>query len=150
VPKLRDIPLADAAVARSGTFSDAARALLDHGLPGIAVLDEERRPIGVFTDDDLLRGLFPRYLGELRHTAFLEDTPAALEARLESVAAEPVTEHMQDVVCVDVATAPIHVAEKFLHTEWGAVAVVEQGRFLGMLDQLAFCRAVMAGRADAG
>jgi CBS domain-containing protein len=149
VPKLSDTPLVDASVPRSGTFSDAAGVLLERGLAAVAVLDEERRVVGLFTNDDLLRGLFPRYLGELRHTAFLEETPSALEARLGQAAAEPVTEHMHAAVTVDVATAPIHVAEKFLHCEWGALAVVEGTRFLGMLDQLTFCRAVMAGRADA-
>ncbi len=146
MPTLRDIPLVDASVPRSATFLEAARTLSDHGLSAVAVLDESRRVVGLFTDDDLLRGLFPRYLEQLRHTAFLEREPSALEARM-SHAADPVTAHMRDPVVVDIGTSPIHVAERFLHVEWGALAVAEDRRFVGMLEQVAFCRAVMARRS---
>jgi len=147
VPTLREMPLVDASVGRSATFLDAARALTEHGVAAVAVV-EDGRVVGMFTDDDLLRGLFPRYLEQLRHTAFLEREPSALGARLDAAAAEPVTAHMREPVVVDVETAAVHVAERFLHCDWGAVAVVERGRFLGMLPQLEFARAVMASRTD--
>jgi CBS domain-containing protein len=150
VPKLQEIPLSDASVPRSATFLEAARTLAEHGISAIAVLDEDRRVVGLFTDDDLLRGLFPRYLEQLRHTAFLEREPSALGAQMSQAAADPVTAHMREPVTVDVGTAPIHVAERFLHVEWGALAVVEGERFVGMLDQASFCRAVMDRRPAAG
>jgi CBS-domain-containing membrane protein len=151
VPTLRDTPLLDASVPRSAMFRDAARALAELGISALAVLDEEQRVAGLFTHDDLLRGLFPRYLQELRHTAFLDREPEALGARMGKAAAEPVTAHMQPPVVIDVETTPLHVAERFLHCEWGALPVVEQGRYLGMLDQVEFCRAVMARReGDSG
>lgn len=149
MPTLRDTPLLDVSVPRSATFRDAARALVEHGVAALAVLDEGGGVVGLFTDDDLLRGLFPRYLDELRHTAFLDREPEALEARLEQAAADPVTEHMQRPEVIDVETTPMHVAERFLHCEWGALPVVERGRFLGMLDQVEFCRTVIAHRDDA-
>ena len=148
MPTLRDMPLVDASVSRSATFLDAARTLADSGIAAVAVLEDDGRIVGVFTDDDLLRGLFPRYLEQLRHTAFLEREPSALGARLDAAAAEPVTAHMRDAVVVDVETAPVHVAERFLHCDWGALAVAEGGRFVGMLPQLEFCRAVMGTHAD--
>jgi CBS domain-containing protein len=150
VPTLRETPLLDASVPRSATFRDAARALSEHGLSAVAVLDEERRVVGLFTHDDLLRGLFPRYLDQLRHTAFLDREPEALGGRMAQSAAESVTANMQPPVVIDVETTPLHVAERFLHCEWGALPVVEEGQFLGMLDQIEFCRAVMARRGEAG
>jgi CBS-domain-containing membrane protein len=150
VPTLREMPLVDASVSRSATFRDAARALAEHGVAAVAVLDEERRVVGLFTSDGLLRGLFPRYLEQLRHTAFIEREPAELTARLEEAASEPVNRHMHEPVTVDLATSAIHVAERFLHSEWGAIAVVDAGRFVGMVDQTAFCRAVMRGPGAAG
>lgn len=146
---IRDMPLVDASVDRAATFLDAARVLGENGVAAVAVLDEER-VVGLFTSDDLLRGLFPRYLEELRHTAFLETEPGPLEARLDNAASDPVTRHMRDPVTVEIGTSAIHVAERFLHCEWGALAVVEDGRFVGMLDQIAFCRVVMDRRAAQG
>lgn len=149
MPTLRDTPLLDVSVPRSATFRDAARTLTEHGVAALAVLDEEGRVVGLFTDDDLLRGLFPSYLAELRHTAFLDREPEALGARPEKAGADPVTAHMQRPLVIDVETTPIHVAERFLHCEWGALPVVEGDRFLGMLDEVTFCRAVIARRDDA-
>jgi CBS domain-containing protein len=149
VPTLRDTPLLDASLPRSATFRDAARALMEQGVSALAVLDEEQRVVGLFTHDDLLRGLFPRYLDDLRHTAFLDREPEALGAQMDKAAAEPVTAHMQPPVVIDVETTPMHVAERFLHCEWGALPVVERGRFLGMLDQVEFCRTVMTRRGGA-
>jgi CBS domain-containing protein len=149
VPTLRDTPLVPASVPRSATFLDAANALSEHEISAIAVLEDDGRVAGLFTNDDLLRGLFPRYLEQLKHTAFLEREPAALAARLENAAREPVVRHMRRPVTVEVDTTAMHVAERFLHCEWGAVAVVEKQRFLGMLEETAFCRVVMERRAEA-
>jgi CBS domain-containing protein len=148
VPKLRDIPLVDASVPRTATFHQAARTLAEHGVSAIAVLGDDGRVVGLFAADDLLRGLFPRYLQELRHTAFLELEPAPLSARLEQAAADPVTDHMREAATVDLGSSAIHVAERFLHLEAGALAVVEDERFVGMLEQSTFCRALTTHRPE--
>jgi hypothetical protein len=41
-------------------------------------------------------------------------------------------------VTVEIDASAAHVVERFLHTPWGAIAVVEEGRFLGILGQLEF------------
>ena len=43
---------------------------------------------------------------------------------------------MRDPVTVEIDAGAAHVVERFLHTPWGAIAVVESGRFVGMVDQL--------------
>ncbi len=143
MPTLRDTKLVDAAVESDATFAEAARTLFDARISAVAVLDRERRVVGLFTDDDLLRGLFPGYLGELRHTAFLHAEVAALAARLEKVASEPVGRHMRPPMTVDIDTSGTHVAERFLHCAWGALAVVEKGAFVGMVEQVTFVEALM-------
>jgi CBS domain-containing protein len=109
------------------------------------VLDDADRVAGLFTDDDLLRGLFPRYLEELHHTAFLGGD--GLQATVQAVAAEKVARYMREPVSVDIDAGAAHVVERFLHTPWGAIAVVEADRFVGMLDQLEFTRRLL-GRLD--
>lgn len=105
--------------------------------------------MSLFTDDDLLRGLFPRYLEELHHTAFLVDEGESLRGSLEDVARESVERHIRAPVTVEIDAGPAHVVERFLHTPLGAVAVVESGCFVGMVNQLDLTRYLVA-RLDPG
>jgi CBS domain-containing protein len=135
---LRDMQLLPVSVRADTGFPEAARALLAAHSSAIAVVDGDERVIGLFTDDDLLRGLFPQYLSELHHTAFLVDEGQALPASLEIAAAAPVSRYMREPVTVEIDASAAHVVERFLHTPWGAIAVVEAGRFVGIVGQLEF------------
>jgi CBS domain-containing protein len=140
---LRETRLVRASIPHGATFLEAARALFGTGISAIAVVDVEQRVVGVFTDDDLLRGLFPRYLADLRHTAFLRDEPDALAARLKEERGNPVERYMREPITVDIQASAIHVAERFLHSPWGALAVVDDERFVGMVDQVDFTETLM-------
>jgi CBS domain-containing protein len=140
---LRDLKLFPSWVASGVSFIEAVRVLLASETSAIAVLDEGERVVGVFTDDDLLRGLFPGYLQDLHHTAFLVDDAEALEGSAQAAAGQPVDRFMRKPVTVEIDAGVAHVVERFLHTPWGAVAVVEDGRFVGMVDQVAFARHLM-------
>lgn len=135
---LRKMQLLPASVPEGAPFLDAARALLAADTSAIAVLGRDDRVVGVFTDDDLLRGLFPRYLDELHHTAFLVEDTKALQGSVETAAGATVDKYMRDPVTVEIDAGIAHVVERFVHTPWGAVAVVDRGRFVGMVDQLDF------------
>jgi CBS domain-containing protein len=140
---LREMKLIPVSVREDAGFLDAARTLLAAHSSAIAVVDRDDRVVGLFTDDDLLRGLFPRYLGELRHTAFLVNDAQAIRASLEAVAAERVARYMREPVTVAIDASDAHVVERFLHTPWGAMAVVEAGAFVGMVGQLEFTERLM-------
>ena len=140
---LRDMQLLPASVGPDAGFLQAARTLLAAHSSAIAVVDHDDRVVGLFTDDDLLRGLFPGYLGELRHTAFLVNEAQALRASIEAVAAEPVSRYMREPVTVEIDASAAHVVERFVHTPWGAIAVVEAGRFVGIVGQLEFTALLM-------
>jgi CBS domain-containing protein len=138
----------EAYVPQTASFLEAARTLAAFAeLSAIAVVDDERRVVGLFTHDDLLAGLFPGYLAELKHTAFLSEDLDALAARAETAGGNPVRKHMRRPLTVDVETSPAHVAELFLHCEWGALAVVDGKRFAGMIGEPAFVRTIL-GRLD--
>jgi CBS domain-containing protein len=141
---LRDMHLLPASVHADTGFLQAARTLLSAHTSAIAVVDNDERVVGLFTDDDLLRGLFPQYLDELHHTAFLVDEgQVRLRASIEAAAVEPVTRYMRRPVTVEVEASAAHVVERFLHTPWGAIAVVEAGRFVGIVGQLEFTESLM-------
>lgn len=140
---LSDMQLISVSVGADAGFLHAARTLLATHSSAIAVVDRDDRVVGLFTDDDLLRGLFPQYLGELRHTAFLVNEGEALRASIEAAAAEPVSRYMREPVTVAIDASDAHVVERFLHTPWGAIAVVENGRFVGIVGQLEFTERLM-------
>lgn len=143
MPTLSEIELVPASIRLTATFDEAAEALVSHPVTTIAVLDDDRRVVGLFGDTNLLRGVFPRYLSELRHTAFTSDDESILGDRMRAAAAEPVEKHMSQPVTLDEDMSAIHAAERFLHCDFGALAVVRDERFVGMLGRAEFCRAVL-------
>jgi len=141
---LRDLPLLASAVRESATFAEAARELVAAGVAALAVVDDAGAVVGLFTEDDLVGGLFPAYLGELDHSAFTPDDEAAFARAAREVADEPVRRHMREPVVLPADTSVAHAAERFLHCQWGALPVVDGERFVGMLSQLEFARAMAA------
>lgn len=145
---LGDLPLVRASVARSASFGEAADALLATHVPAIAVLDDEERVVGLFTEDDLVAGVFPGYLKHLHHTAFARGLDAqVLTAGIARIRADSVERHMRAPVTAELDASPAHAAERFVHVSEGALAVVERGRFVGMLAQRDFVRTLLE-RAD--
>ena len=144
---LRDITLVPASVPVTATFREAANVLRESGMPAIAVLGKGGKVEGLFTDVDLLRGLFPAYLAELKHTAFVPEDDDSLAQRALAAADEPVTEHMGKPQELEVETSTAHAAERFLHCEEGALPVVDENdRFVGMLPRGEFALAMLRRR----
>jgi CBS domain-containing protein len=140
---LRDLSLVEASVPKTATFDEAAALLRSESVSTVAVVDEHGTVVGLFGESDLLRGLFPGYLGELHHTAFTEDDRALLDRRADEVRGEAIAKHMHKPVTIDADASALHIAERFLHSDFGALPVIESGKFVGMLGRADFCRAVL-------
>lgn len=145
---LRDLPLVDASVQEEASLAVAVSSLFDAQVPALAVLRPDRGLAGVLGEVDLLRAVFPRYLAELRHTAFVEDDLSTLVARAREVRARSVAEFARWVMPLDADESETHAAERFLHTGEQALPVVEGERFLGMLSIAALCHARLSAAAD--
>lgn len=138
---LGDLPLIEAAAVRSDArFRDGAVLLADTNAAMIAVVDGSRRVVGFFGTEEVLRGLLPRYVTELRHTAFASDVLSVLVDRAHQVWDDPIDQHMVKPVTVDRNASALHVGELFLHTRFPALAVVEVERFVGILERREFAR----------
>ena len=146
---LDDIELVDASVSRGATFGRAVEVLGSSGAAMVAVLDEERRVAGLFGAAEALRGCLPSYVGHLHHTSFSRDDVEIILERAREVQAEPVERYAVRPVSVDRGAGGLHIGELFLHSGLPAVAVVEDRRFAGILDRVAFARALVA-RAGEG
>ena len=148
---LGDVNLSDVCVSRDTTFAEAADALVMSPAAVIAVVDDQHRVVGLFGAEEALAGVLPGYLGDLRHTSFTKDDAALLGETAAAVRDEPVERHAVQPVVVRVDTSALHVGAVFLRTDLPAIAVVENDRFVGVLDQAEFARAMLrrAARADA-
>jgi len=140
---LHDLELTASCVLARASVAEASIALARSELSAVAVVDERERVVGLFTEDELLRSLFPAYLEHLHHTAAAPDDPAVLRRRAGEAAAAPVAEQMREPLTVELDSSMTHLAEVFLHCDATAVAVVADGRFRGMLSQTRFARYVV-------
>ena len=135
----------DASVPDTATFGEAVDALMQTDAAVVAVVDGEGRVVGLLDERQLLRGLFPAYLGELKHTAFADDDAGSIRARRAKAAAEPIRKFMAEPVTVESDASLMHIAERFMHTALAGLAVVEDGRYRGVVNLDAFVRAIRAG-----
>ena len=140
---LGDITLCEDSVPVGTSFAEAAEVLVASRGSVIAVIDEKERVVGLFGAEEALAGVLPGYVGDLHHTAFATDDANVFAQKAAAVRGEPVERHAADPVTVRVDTSALHVGGVFLHTELPAVAVVEEGRFVGMLEQADFARAML-------
>ena len=141
MPDLRGLPLVSASVPEGATFGEAVTRLFEAQVPAIAVLGSGERVVGVVSELDVLRAVFPAYLGELRQTAFLEDDSTALEERARSVRVQRVSDFVRRVELLDGDDSETHAAERFLHTGEQALPVLDGERFIGRLSVAALCHA---------
>jgi CBS domain-containing protein len=136
---LADLPKASVSI--GATAEEAARLLYSSGLGAIAVLDGDHVR-GMFTEDDLLRAIFPRYLDVLEHTAFLDDDDAFLIAG-DPARTTPVTTLMRAAEPVELPASALDIARRFLHDDSAALVAVRNGAFAGVIDQTTFCTAIL-------
>jgi CBS domain-containing protein len=145
---LRELPLVDASVPAGAKLAEAVERLFDAQVPALAVLGDDGRLAGIVSEVDVLRAVFPGYLAELRHTAFVEDDPAALDDRARDVRDRPVGDFARSVEALEGDESETHAAERFLHTGEQALPVVEGHRFLGMLSVAALGHARLGRAGD--
>ena len=150
MPDLRSLPLVNASVSDGAMFGEAVACLFEAQVPAIAVLGSGERVVGVLSELDVLRAVFPAYLAELRQTAFLEDDSTALQERAWEARTRRATDFVRRVEPLDGDDSVTHAAERFLHTGEQALPVVEGERFIGMLSVAALCHARLdrAGPGD--
>jgi CBS domain-containing protein len=121
----------------------AVRRVLETDLPALPVVDARNRFAGIFGEREFMAALFPGYLSELKHAAFI---PRSLEDALEKREAcrsEPVERYMHaEHVEVDPDFSDTQVAEIFLHHRVLVVPIVDHGRVEGLITRHDFFRAL--------
>jgi CBS domain-containing protein len=136
--------LREAPTIRAGdSVAEATRAVLDSDLPGLPVVDDQERLVGIYGEREFLGAVFPGYVKELRHAGFVrrsldEALEKRDEARLEAVSVHMNKEHVE----VDRDFSDLSVAEIFLHHRVLLVPVTEDGRVVGVITRADFFSSV--------
>ena len=133
----RDVPL----LAHDQRVADAARVVVESGLPALPVVGDDGRFAGIFGEREFIGALFPGYMKELSYAAFV---PHSLDDALErrsSCRHEPVSEHMNtEHIELSGDFSDAAVAETFLHHRVLVVPITEQGRVVGVITRSDFFR----------
>lgn len=138
---LRDLSLIQASVREDATLAAAIAALFESRMPALAVVDAENKVLGILSERDVLGAVFPGYLAEIRHTAFLPDDDTALEELAERARTRPVSEFVREIEVLEADDSQIHAAERLIHSGDDALPVVDDERFIGMLSVAGLCHA---------
>jgi CBS domain-containing protein len=127
------------------------RLLREHELPGVPVVDADRRLVGIVTDGDLvLRGddadlHLPHYFELFGGLVFLEPL-RHLEERLRKAFATKVRDMMTSDVLTIEPQASIHEAARRISTSGhNRLPVVEDGRLVGVITRVDCLEALSRG-----
>jgi CBS domain-containing protein len=130
--------------------AEAARTLVDQGLPALPVVEEDGRYCGIFGEREFVTAVFPGYLGQLGYAAFV---PRSLDDDIEkrsACLAEPVGKYCNsEHVDIDEDYSDAGLAEIFLHHRVLIVPVVDSDRHVrGVIARRDFF-AALVGRLTA-
>jgi CBS domain-containing protein len=135
----RDAPL----LRKGDSVGEAVAQLATSGLPALIVTDDEGRFSGIFGEREFIGAIFPGYLKEMKHAAFV---PASLEDSLEKRSdcrSDPVSQYMNtEHVEIEEDASDAQVAETFLHHRVLIIPVVADRRPVGLITRNDFFRAV--------
>ena len=138
---LRDVALTDASVLQTAPLAEAVAELFEARVAAIAVLDDAGRFLGILSERDVLRAVFPGYLAEIRHSAFLTDDASTLTELAARARDLPVRDFMRTSEVLELSDSQIHAAERLMHSSDDALPVVDGDRFVGMLSVAGLCHA---------
>jgi CBS domain-containing protein len=134
----------EAPLLRTGdSVGESVAKLAASGLPALVVTDDDGRFAGIFGEREFIGAIFPGYLKEMKHAAFV---PASLEDSLEKRAEsrdDPVSDYMNtEHVEIEADASDAQVAEIFLHHRVLIIPVVADRRPLGLITRNDFFREI--------
>jgi CBS domain-containing protein len=125
------------------TVEAAVRRVLDSDLPALPVIDDRECYAGIFGEREFMEAVFPGYLKQIKHAAFLRRSLDDALERRDASRTEPVGRHMNtEHIDVGPDYADTQVAEIFLHHRVLVVPVVDAGRVQGVITRRDFFRAI--------
>ncbi|HQR52416.1 MAG TPA: CBS domain-containing protein [Burkholderiales bacterium] len=126
----------------SDTLLSGLDAIVRHRLPALPVVESDQRYVGMLPRSRLIALAMPRLLSHedqthplshLLEVGFIQDTLAELQARIDAVANDPVSRHIDPEVPVLSPETPLMNAMLFLYRQRNLLPVVEEDRLVGIV-----------------
>lgn len=126
----------------SDTLRSGLEAIVRHKLPALPVVEADQRYVGMLPRSRLIALAMPRLLSHedethplshLLQVGFIQDTLAELQERIDAVANDPVSRHIDPDVPVLRPETPLMNAMLFLHRRRNLLPVVEDGKLIGIV-----------------
>ena len=132
-------------------IADAARRVVDSGLPGLPAVEEDGEFAGIFGEREFMAALFPGYFGELASAAMIKRSLDEAIERRESCRLEPIRRYLTtDHVMVADEYSDTQIAEIFLHHRVLVVPIAKDGRITSVVTRSDFFSELVAKFEGAG
>lgn len=143
--QVKDIMYTDVACLKpTTTFIEAAELFLKHKISGAPVVDDAGKLVGVISEKDLFRAMYPSY-----KSFYTNPTPYVNnEDELEDSAKEAKNKQIDEIMVKRVVTATpetsiLKIGGLMVATGIHRVPVVENGKVVGMVSRGTIYRAVL-------
>lgn len=132
--KVRDVMKKNVAVIRLGSsYEDAAELMYANRFSGLPVVDHKMNLVGIISEKDLFRAIFPRYEEVALGPEEFRDSPQ-MEREIESLRSSPVENHMRrNVITVSPDAEIMRAGGLMLAHGIHRLPVVEKGRLVGIV-----------------
>ncbi len=130
-------------VHKGWTYESVARLLYDHHISGAPVVDQEGKLIGMVSEKDLYRVLFPRFM------SFVENPELYIDSEAREKKAADISEHkvetfmVSHVVTIDPYATVMHAGALMLAKRIHRLPVMDEGKLVGIVTRRDLFRAAI-------
>jgi CBS domain-containing protein len=132
--KVRDVMIAPVVTASPETTYEAVAALLrEHHVSGVPIVDQSGALVGVVSEKDLFRALFPLYEEFLMNPEIYADQEEQ-ENEVEAIRARPIKDYMtRNVITIDADARVLHAGGLMLAHNIHRLPVMDNGKLVGII-----------------
>lgn len=115
------------------TYEAAAALLHEHGVSGMPVMDKNGALVGIISEKDLFRALFPLYEDFLQNPEIYADQEQQ-EDEIENIRRQPIEKFMtRSVITIDGDARVLHAGGLMLAHNVHRLPVVQNGKLIGIV-----------------
>ncbi len=135
-------------VRRDMTYEEAARILYSNDISGAPVVDEAGKVVGVLSEEDLFRIVYPFYHSYYDHPEMYVDYEER-EKKMQEIRNHKVEIFMsKHVVGVDPETPVLQAGAVMLARDIMRLPVIEDGKLVGIINRKKIYHAVLKNNFD--
>lgn len=127
----------------SATYEEVARLMVEKNFSSIPVVEATGELVGIVSEKDLFRALYPEYGGYMKDPQGYKD-PEEQESEIKQVRKRPIAEFMtQKVVSVDSGSPVLWAGGLMLAKRFHMLPVVDDGKLVGIVTRDHIYRAIL-------